>query len=1135
MSSVTAPPRKQAPRLPRPAARYWKGKAPKGADALPSDSDEDDYDEDQQQHQPEEEGDVPIRDLEEDEDEDEGGLEVGGRKVVGGQKKGGMSIALRDVNISRDGKVVVAGKEESGRTEVEQEETSEEEEEDEAAQAEESSEEETSEEESEEEEEPPKPQFRPVFVPKRARVTIAEKEAIAGATEEAQKKKEEEAEERRKQSHNMVAESIKRELLEKEKEEEVPDVDDTDGLDPAAEFEAWRLRELARIKRDKEEALRRELEREEIERRRALPEEQRLKEDLERAEQSRKEKPKGQQKFLQKYWHKGAFHQDDEVLRKHDYTEATESTVDVSLLPKVMQVKNFGKRGRTKYTHLLDQDTTIAAGGFGGTAGVKAGGTSTAAGGCFHCGGPHLKKDCPQMKDMPQKGTGANNSAQGTAGTRQDDRRGGYDARDRRRDNRDERDRDRGHERGYDRDRDRDRGYDRDRRDERDRDSRRYDNGDRKRYRSRSRSRSASPRRDRRREDDRSRYKERRRSRSRSVDREREDKRRRVEVPCFITLIMVPTTVKVAVVGSGLAGLTAAYRLGRTKRVGDVEFEVHLFEKADSLGMDARSVSLELPGLEDELRVDVPMRSFQGGYYPQLISLYNHLGVKFRERDFTYSFSTVSPASSSPSFSPLRSEDMKTTMIYNGASGTRGIGFPSSLLPSPSTKDQVDLLLTVVEHAHAFGVYLVSVLLLFRLLSKWTPVRPPRTTTLRIWTEHTTPTHPFLTFFNLDTKWREFIAEVIIPLFSAVCTAGEEYIWDMPVEEILDYIWLTFGTHHYVVVGGVREVATRMTACLGQDRIHLATPIRRLHLSHGENAKRKVSIEGTNGKIFEGFDHVISATQANHAHDLLQTYLDSLEVAGQSTELLEYRSRIMAQLDCLSKFTYCQSIVINHTDESLLPPVPRDRRELNLIRADPSSLPSHPSNREPYPNSDLCVPPSYTMATHVITIPSPSSPSTKTSNSTPKVYQTTNPIIPPRRDSILSVAKMERAVVTLKGKEALRGLWRDRMDLNDEDELVYTGASPSSQNSCPILRWGCEGRDNGILGPLQGAGRLGHSDSSPSSYQDVQKLPGIWICGSFAHCGIPLLEGCVISARNVVEQGVWASEGVDVDSVERLW
>ena len=97
--------------------------------------------------------------------------------------------------------------------------------------------------------------------------------------------------------------------MKEEKEEDVPDIDDTDGLDPEAEFEAWRLRELGRIKQEKEAEVARELEREEIERRRALPEEQRLKEDLEHAQKLRAEKPKGQQKCLQKYWHKGAFHQ----------------------------------------------------------------------------------------------------------------------------------------------------------------------------------------------------------------------------------------------------------------------------------------------------------------------------------------------------------------------------------------------------------------------------------------------------------------------------------------------------------------------------------------------------------------------------------------------------------------------------------------------------------------------------------------------------------------------------------------------------------------------------------------------------------------------------------------------------------
>lgn len=162
---------------------------------------------------------------------------------------------------------------------------------------------------------------------RRGRETITERDAIAQEAEEMQKRQELAAEERKKESYDLVAESIRRELAEskkflhllcpaylyshltEEKEDVIPDVDDTDGLDPEGEFEAWRLRELGRIKKEKEEELRREEEREEIERRRALPEEQRMKEDLERAKKSREEKPKGQQKFLQKYWHKGAFHQ----------------------------------------------------------------------------------------------------------------------------------------------------------------------------------------------------------------------------------------------------------------------------------------------------------------------------------------------------------------------------------------------------------------------------------------------------------------------------------------------------------------------------------------------------------------------------------------------------------------------------------------------------------------------------------------------------------------------------------------------------------------------------------------------------------------------------------------------------------
>jgi microfibrillar-associated protein 1 len=121
-------------------------------------------------------------------------------------------------------------------------------------------------------------------------------------------------------------------------------VDDTDDLDPSAEFDAWRLRELSRLARDKESRLLKESERAEIERRRALPEAQRLREDEEYARKTREIKMQEREErgFMDKFYHKGAFHQDDEILKRR-VSGKTESAVDVNLLPKIMQVKNFGK------------------------------------------------------------------------------------------------------------------------------------------------------------------------------------------------------------------------------------------------------------------------------------------------------------------------------------------------------------------------------------------------------------------------------------------------------------------------------------------------------------------------------------------------------------------------------------------------------------------------------------------------------------------------------------------------------------------------------------------------------------------------------------------------------------------------
>ncbi len=75
----------------------------------------------------------------------------------------------------------------------------------------------------------------------------------------------------------------------------------------------------------------------------------------------------------------------------------------------------------------------------------------------------------------------------------------------------------------------------------------------------------------------------------------------------------------IAVVGSGLAGLTAAYLLSK-------KHKVTLFERHPSLGMDANSIDVHHEG--KIARADVPLRVIYPGYYKTLMKLYSELRIK---------------------------------------------------------------------------------------------------------------------------------------------------------------------------------------------------------------------------------------------------------------------------------------------------------------------------------------------------------------------------------------------------------------------------------------------------------------------------------------------------------------------------
>ncbi|XP_062028221.1 uncharacterized protein LOC133744108 [Rosa rugosa] len=212
--------------------------------------------------------------------------------------------------------------------------------------------------------------LKPVFVPKAERDTIAERERIEAeelALEEARKKK---LEERKRETKQIVVEEIRKdEEIQKSMEQDanIADIDTDDELNEAEEYEAWKAREIARIKRDREEREAMLKEKEEIERVRNMTEEERR--EWERKNPKPAPKPKQKWRFMQKYHHKGAFFQSDaddhaatvgtDGIFTRDFSAPTgEDKMDKTILPKVMQVKHFGRSGRTKWTHLVNEDTT---------------------------------------------------------------------------------------------------------------------------------------------------------------------------------------------------------------------------------------------------------------------------------------------------------------------------------------------------------------------------------------------------------------------------------------------------------------------------------------------------------------------------------------------------------------------------------------------------------------------------------------------------------------------------------------------------------------------------------------------------------------------------------------------------------
>jgi predicted NAD/FAD-binding protein len=87
---------------------------------------------------------------------------------------------------------------------------------------------------------------------------------------------------------------------------------------------------------------------------------------------------------------------------------------------------------------------------------------------------------------------------------------------------------------------------------------------------------------------------------------------------------------KIAVIGSGISGLSAAYLLSK-------KYKVDLFEKENHFGGHSYTVNIKENNKNETVSVDLGFIVFNKATYPNLINFFKDLNVPYEKSNMSFS------------------------------------------------------------------------------------------------------------------------------------------------------------------------------------------------------------------------------------------------------------------------------------------------------------------------------------------------------------------------------------------------------------------------------------------------------------------------------------------------------------------